>query len=128
MSIGSTIALVVLSISAVLVAVSIVRSSEIASRVIALDLLLLIVVGGVAVSAGVTEEGVFLDVLVVASLLGFTGTLVFARHLDDRHVPLVGASDVAPELTPTSAERASDDPDGDAAPDRTVDDAEGRDR
>ena len=39
---------------------------------------------GIAVMAIATDSGVFLDVLVVAALLGFIGTVTVARYMERR--------------------------------------------
>ena len=57
---------------------------SLADRMIALDLILLIIVLGIAVSAIGTNSPVFLDVLVVVSLLGFVGTFTVARFIERR--------------------------------------------
>jgi multicomponent Na+:H+ antiporter subunit F len=57
---------------------------SLADRMVALDLILLIIVLGIAVSAIGTNNAVFLDVLVVVSLLGFVGTFTVARFIERR--------------------------------------------
>jgi len=57
---------------------------SLADRMVALDLILLIIVLGIAVSAIGTNNPVFLDVLVVVSLLGFVGTFTVARFIERR--------------------------------------------
>lgn len=59
-------------------------ASSVADRMVALDLLLLIVVTGIAVQAVRTSSGVFLDLLVVVSLIGFVGTVMTARFIERR--------------------------------------------
>lgn len=60
------------------------RGESLPDRIVALDTLLVIVVCGVAVNAVRTGSGEFLDVLVVAALLGFTGTTLVARFVERR--------------------------------------------
>lgn len=57
---------------------------SLADRMIALDLILLIIVMGIAVSSVGVDDPVFLDVLVVVSLLGFVGTFTVARFIERR--------------------------------------------
>lgn len=57
---------------------------SVADRIVALDLVLLIVVMGIAVFSVERDTGVFLDVLVVVSLLGFVGTITVARFIERR--------------------------------------------
>lgn len=58
--------------------------TSVADRVVALDLVLLIVVMGIAVFSVIRDTGAFLDVLVVVSLLGFVGTVTVARFIERR--------------------------------------------
>ena len=60
------------------------RGRSLADRIVALDTLLVVVVCGIAVDAVRRESGVFLDVAVVAALLGFTGTSLVARFIERR--------------------------------------------
>lgn len=57
---------------------------SLADRMIALDLILLIIVMAIAVSSVGVDDAVFLDVLVVVSLLGFVGTFTVARFIERR--------------------------------------------
>lgn len=54
------------------------------NRLVALDLLLVIIVLGIAVFAFQRKSALFLDVLVVVSLLGFVGTVTVARFVERR--------------------------------------------
>lgn len=80
----STIALVGLALSAVLCVVRLLRTGSLADRIVALDSLLIVVVSGIAVQAARTGDGTYLDVLVVAALLGFLGTITVARFIERR--------------------------------------------
>lgn len=60
------------------------RGPSLADRAVALDTLLVVVVCGVAVHAEGSGSGMLLDVLVVAALLGFTGTALVARFIERR--------------------------------------------
>lgn len=84
MTIVTTIAFVGLALSAALCVVRLVRGRSVADRIVALDLLLVITVSGIAVAAVATDSGAFLDVLVVAALLGFIGTVTVARYMERR--------------------------------------------
>lgn len=84
MTVVTTIAFAGLAISAALCVVRLVRGSSVADRIVALDLLLVITVSGIGVAAVATESGAFLDVLVVAALLGFIGTVTVARYMERR--------------------------------------------
>ena len=65
-------------------AVRIMRPSSVPDRMVALDLLLVIIVLGIGVFAYQTESAFFLDLLVVVSLLGFVGTITVARFVERR--------------------------------------------
>lgn len=60
--------------------------TSVAERIVALDLLLLIVVMGIGVFSIGRDTGAYLDVLVVVSLLGFIGTITVARFIERRGV------------------------------------------
>lgn len=74
----------ILAVAAVLCLVRLVRGSSLADRIVALDSLLLVVVSGLAVQAAITGEDTYLDVMVVAALLGFTGTGLIAKFIERR--------------------------------------------
>jgi multicomponent Na+:H+ antiporter subunit F len=80
----ATISFAVLAVAGALCVGRLLRHSTLADRVVALDVLVLLTVTGVAVDSARTGEGTFLDLLVVASLLGFVGTIVAARFIEDR--------------------------------------------
>ena len=84
MTVVLTIAYTGLAIAAALCVLRLVRGSSVADRIVALDLLLVITVSGIAVTAVSTGSGVFLDVLVVTALLGFVGTVTVARFMERR--------------------------------------------
>jgi multicomponent Na+:H+ antiporter subunit F len=60
--------------------------TTLADRIVALDLLLLIVVMGIGVFSIDSDVGVYLDVLVVVSLVGFIGTITVARFIERRGI------------------------------------------
>lgn len=75
----------ILALAGVLALLRVVRpGTTLADRIVALDLVLLIIVMSIAVSAVGTGSPVFLDVLVVVSLLGFVGTITVARFIERR--------------------------------------------
>ncbi len=73
-----------LAVAAVLVLVRLLLGPSVPDRIVALDTLLQVVVAGIAVGAAVTRSGEFLAVLVAVSLLGFLGTVVVARFVEQR--------------------------------------------
>ena len=80
----TTLAFAGILVSAVLCMLRLVRGPSLADRIVALDALLILVVSGIAVDAARTGEGTYLDVLVVAALLGFVGTVNVARFIERR--------------------------------------------
>jgi len=80
----TTIVLGMLAVSAVLCVVRLVRGSSLPDRIVALDTLLVVIVLGLAVLAARTGEDTYLDAMVVAALLGFTGTSLVAKYIEGR--------------------------------------------
>lgn len=73
-----------LSLAAVLCVARLVLGPSVPDRIVALDALLYVVVGGIAVGAAATGDGSFLAVLVAVALLGFVGTVTVARFVERR--------------------------------------------
>jgi multicomponent Na+:H+ antiporter subunit F len=73
-----------LAAAGLLCVVRMLRGRSFPDRAVALDTLLVVVVCGIAVDAARTGDGTYLDVLVVAALLGFTGTALVARFIERR--------------------------------------------
>lgn len=85
MSVVVGVCLGILGVSGLLALVRVVLpGASVADRIVALDLVLLITVMGVAVFSVGRDTAVFLDVLVVVSLLGFVGTVTVARFIERR--------------------------------------------
>lgn len=82
--IASTVALVLLAAAAALCLVRMIRGKRLADRIVALDALLLTIVSGLAVHAALTTEDTYLDVMLVAALLAFTGTAMVANFIERR--------------------------------------------
>ena len=80
----TTIVLALLVAAAALCVLRLLRGTSFPDRIVALDTLLVVIVCGIAVDAVRRESGVFLNVLVVAGLLGFTGTALVARFIERR--------------------------------------------
>jgi multicomponent Na+:H+ antiporter subunit F len=80
-----TVCLGVLAAAAILALLRAVRPGvSLADRVVALDVFLTIIVTGIAVAAIRAGSALFLDVLVVVSLLGFVATITVARFIERR--------------------------------------------
>lgn len=84
MEVVTDIAFAGLVVSAGLCAARLVRGQSLADRIVALDALLVVIVSSIAVHAVRTGDGTYLDVLVVAALLGFVSTLTVARFIERR--------------------------------------------
>ena len=84
MMLVTSIALGLLALAAALCVIRLLRGSSFPDRIVALDTLLVVVVCGIAVGAVRTGSGEYLDVMVVAALLGFTGTALVARFVERR--------------------------------------------
>jgi multicomponent Na+:H+ antiporter subunit F len=84
MTILTTVLLGILLLAAALCLRRLAVGSSLPDRIVALDTLLVIVVAGLAVNAVRTGDGIYLDALLVAALLGFTGTSLVARFIERR--------------------------------------------
>lgn len=85
MTLVVTVCLGVLAVAAILALLRAVRPGvSLADRVVALDVFLTIIVTGIAVAAIRAGSALFLDVLVVVSLLGFVATITVARFIERR--------------------------------------------
>lgn len=84
MTLLTSILLGVLAAAGGLCLVRLLRGVSLPDRIVALDTLLVVIVCGIAVHAAREGSGVYLDVMVVAALLGFTGTALVARFIERR--------------------------------------------
>jgi multicomponent Na+:H+ antiporter subunit F len=76
------ITLVMLAAAALLAFVRVVRGPTLPDRVVAIDLIGVLVVGLIVVSAAATGEDSFLDVAIVIALISFVGTVAYARYVE----------------------------------------------
>lgn len=74
----------VLSISGLLVFIRFLIGPSLSDRVIALDLLITIGIGMIAVYAVITERPSFLDIAMIFALIAFLGTVAFSYYLEKR--------------------------------------------
>ncbi|MEX0795332.1 MAG: monovalent cation/H+ antiporter complex subunit F [Acidimicrobiia bacterium] len=84
MSVGPVIALGILVLTGLLHLIRLLRPGSTADRIIAVDTLLVVITSGLAVYAAATRDGTYLDLLVVASMLGFVGTAMLSGLLRKR--------------------------------------------
>ena len=80
----AAVVLVILSIGLMLGFVRLVRGPSLADRVVAFDLMTLLVLGMVVADAILTGESAFVDAAIILALLTFIATVAFARHLELR--------------------------------------------
>lgn len=75
-------ALAVLVLSALLALLRVVRGPTLPDRVVAIDLIGVLIVGIAVVSAAITGASFFLDVAIVIALISFVGTIAYARYVE----------------------------------------------
>lgn len=78
------IALGIMALAGLLCVARLLRPCSFADRIVALDTLLVAVVTGIGVLAVRGDAALFLDLLIVTSLLGFVGTVTVARFIERR--------------------------------------------
>lgn len=78
------VVLPMLMISIVLVFVRFVIGPKLSDRVIALDLLITIGIGVIAVYSIISEQSTFLDIAMILALIAFLGTVAFSYYLEKR--------------------------------------------
>ena len=81
-STGALVALSMMSVAIALAVVRLVRGPSLPDRVVALDLLSILVAGATAVYAIGTGQAGYLDVAMVLTLIAFIGTVAFARYIE----------------------------------------------
>ena len=78
------VVLPVLSVAVMLALVRLIRGPKMPDRVVALDLMVTLGMGIIAVYSIATGQAVFLDVATVLALISFLGTTAFAYYLQRR--------------------------------------------
>jgi multicomponent Na+:H+ antiporter subunit F len=79
-----TIVQAMLAIAALLATIRAVRGPELADRMMALDLILLLLTGGLAAHSARDGTTSFIPVLLVVALVAFAGTTLVARFIEWR--------------------------------------------
>ena len=74
--------LTLLALAAVLTFIRLVRGPTLPDRVIALDLIGVLIVCTLVVVAASTAQRAFLDVAIVIALISFVGTVAYARYIE----------------------------------------------
>jgi multicomponent Na+:H+ antiporter subunit F len=77
-------ALVMIALALLIVLVRVVQGPTLADRVVAVDLIGVSSVCLMVVAAAASGQSAFLDAAVVIALLGFLGTLAYARYAERR--------------------------------------------
>lgn len=75
-------ALAVLAVAAALTFVRLAKGPTLPDRVIAIDLIGVLMVCLLVVMAGTTAQQAFLDVAIVVALISFVGTVAYARYIE----------------------------------------------
>ena len=76
------IALLMLTVAALLTFLRVVRGPTLPDRVVAIDLIGVLIVGVIVVTAAATGDQTFLDVAIVIALISFVGTVAYARYVE----------------------------------------------
>lgn len=76
------VVLTMLALAASLTFVRLVKGPTLPDRVIALDLIGVLMVCLLVVTAAMTGQGAFLDVAMVIALISFVGTVAYARYIE----------------------------------------------
>ena len=80
-TVGELVVMPLLALAVALAFVRFVRGPSLADRVVALEFMLAVGMGLIAVYSMVTSQPVFIDVAVLLALISFLGTVAFAYYL-----------------------------------------------
>ena len=81
----SQLTLVILAVTVIVVIVSLIKGPTLPDRVVATDLLGVVVVGFIVVLAASTGVTATLDAAMVIALIGFVATVAYAIYLEKGH-------------------------------------------
>lgn len=98
LSIATTVTLGILTLAFVITTIRIAVGPTLPDRVLALDMLVSIGVGYIAVIAIKTGFTLYLDIAIALSLVGFLSTVAFARFILQRGNTSVTAGDAEQEV------------------------------
>jgi multicomponent Na+:H+ antiporter subunit F len=85
LQIATYIALVTLSVALLIAVVRLVKGPTLPDRIVAMDLIGVLVVGLIVVLAASTRVAATLDAAIVIALIGFVGTLAYATYVERGH-------------------------------------------
>lgn len=74
----------ILAISSLAVFVRFVKGPTIVDRVVALDLIITLGIGEIAIYSIINDKPTFLDIATILALIAFLGTVAFAYYLEKR--------------------------------------------
>ena len=83
----TTAALAMLALAAVLAFIRLLRGPTLADRVVAIDLIGVLIVCVVVTVAVTTGHQAYLDVAIVIALVSFVGTVAYARYIEREEAP-----------------------------------------
>jgi len=78
------VGVVVLGVAATLTLVRMARGPSTLDRIVAADVIIAVVIAGLAMEASLNHHATTLPIMVVLSMLGFAGSLSMARFVADR--------------------------------------------
>lgn len=78
------VTLVILALAGALFMLRTLRGPSLSARVIGMDGMIVVGIGAIAVDAATRDEGIFVPVVVVISLVGFVSTAAAARFIERR--------------------------------------------
>ena len=81
----SVIVLVMLATALLIAFARLVRGPTLPDRIVAVDLIGVLAVGLIVVSAALTAQQAFLDAAMVIALIGFVATVAYARYVERGH-------------------------------------------
>ena len=81
---ATNLGFILLSLGALLTLARLIQGPSLADRIVATDLLLTLLVLGIAVLTARTGEGTYLIVMVIVAMVGFFGTAMVARFIERR--------------------------------------------
>lgn len=81
-STASYISLSMMGVAILLATVRLIRGPSLPDRVVALDLISILVAGSTAIYAIASGQAAYLDVATILALISFLGTVAFARYIE----------------------------------------------
>ena len=84
LSVVSSVSLILVTMSIVLAFVRVLRGPSLPDRVMAIDLIGVMSVSVIVLTAIVSDEPVLMDAAIALALISFLGTLAFARFIEQR--------------------------------------------